>query len=352
MSSGFTSDGLRVGIVGATGQVGRVVRDLLAERNFPIAELRLFASARSAGSTLPWGGAEITVEDASTADPAGLDIAIFSAGATTSKAQAPRFAEAGVTVIDNSSAYRRDPDVPLIVSEVNPQALGEIRKGIIANPNCTTMAAMPVLKPLHDEAQLVRIVASTYQAVSGSGVAGVEELDGQARAVIDKAAELAHDGSAVPFPDPVKYVRPIAFNVLPMAGSVVDDGSFETDEEQKLRNESRKILGIPDLRVSGTCVRVPVFTGHSLSLNVEFARELTVERATELLSTAPGVELSDVPTPLQAAGRDPSYVGRIRQDQSVDGNRGLVLFVSNDNLRKGAALNTVQIAELIAAQRR
>jgi aspartate-semialdehyde dehydrogenase len=347
----FTNDGLRVGIVGATGQVGRVVREILAQRNFPVSELRLFASARSAGSTLPWGGTEITVEDASTADPTGLDIAIFSAGATTSRAQAPRFAAAGVTVIDNSSAYRRDPDVPLIVSEVNPHALGEIRKGIIANPNCTTMAAMPVLKPLHDEAGLVRIVASTYQAVSGSGVAGVEELDEQVRAVVDKAPELAHDGAAVSFPEPVKYVRPIAFNVLPMAGSVVDDGSFETDEEQKLRNESRKILGIPDLRVSGTCVRVPVFTGHSLSLNLEFRREIRVERATELLSAAPGVELSDVPTPLQAAGRDPSYVGRIRQDQSVDGGRGLALFVSNDNLRKGAALNTVQIAELIAAGR-
>jgi aspartate-semialdehyde dehydrogenase len=342
----FTSDGLRVGIVGATGQVGAVVRRLLAERNFPLSELRFFASARSAGSTLPWGDGEITVEDAATADPAGLDIAIFSAGATTSKAQAPRFAEAGVTVIDNSSAWRRDPDVPLIVSEVNPHALAEIRKGIIANPNCTTMAAMPVLAPLHAEAGLVRMIASTYQAVSGSGLAGVEELDGQAKAVVDKAAELTHDGSAVTFPDPVKYVRPIAFNVLPMAGSVVDDGSFETDEEQKLRNESRKILGIPDLRVSGTCVRVPVFTGHSLSLNVEFAEPLSVARATELLFTAPGVQLADVPTPLQAAGRDPSYVGRIRQD----GENGLALFVSNDNLRKGAALNTVQIAELISSR--
>ncbi|MCW2700523.1 MAG: aspartate-semialdehyde dehydrogenase [Blastococcus sp.] len=350
--SGFSSDGLRVGIVGATGQVGRVVREILAERNFPIAELRLFASARSAGSTLPWGGAEITVEDASTADPAGLDIAIFSAGATTSKAQAPRFAAAGVTVIDNSSAYRRDPEVPLIVSEVNPHALAGIRAGIIANPNCTTMAAMPVLKPLHDEAGLVRMIASTYQAVSGSGVAGVEELDSQVKAVVDKAAELAHDGSAVTFPEPRTYVRPIAFNVLPMAGSIVDDGSFETDEEQKLRNESRKILDIPGLRVSGTCVRVPVFSGHSLSLNLEFERALSVERATELLSGAPGVELSEVPTPLQAAGRDPSYVGRIRQDPGVDGGRGLALFVSNDNLRKGAALNTVQIAELILANRR
>jgi aspartate-semialdehyde dehydrogenase len=348
--STFRSDGLRVGIVGATGQVGAVMREILAERNFPLSELRFFASARSAGSSLPWGDGEITVEDAATADPTGLDIAIFSAGATTSKAQAPRFAAAGVTVIDNSSAWRRDPDVPLIVSEVNPQALAEMRKGIIANPNCTTMAAMPVLGPLHQESQLVRLVVSTYQAVSGSGIAGVEELDGQVKAVVDKAAELAHDGSAVSFPEPVKYVRPIAFNVLPMAGSIVDDGTFETDEEQKLRNESRKILGIPGLRVSGTCVRVPVFSGHSLSINAEFARPLSVERATELLSTAPGVELSEVPTPLQAAGRDPSYVGRIRQDQSVDDGRGLALFVSNDNLRKGAALNTVQIAELIAAR--
>jgi aspartate-semialdehyde dehydrogenase len=349
--SGFSNDGLRVGIVGATGQVGRVVREILAERNFPLAELRFFASARSAGTTLPWGDGEITVEDAATADPAGLDIAIFSAGATTSKVQAPRFAEAGVTVIDNSSAWRRDPDVPLIVSEVNPQALADMRKGIIANPNCTTMAAMPVLGPLHKESQLVRLVVSTYQAVSGSGLAGVEELDLQVKAVVDKAAELTHDGSAVTFPEPVKYVRPIAFNVLPMAGSIVDDGTFETDEEQKLRNESRKILGIPDLRVSGTCVRVPVFSGHSLSINAEFARPLSPQRATELLAATPGVELSAVPTPLQAAGQDPSYVGRIRQDPGVDDGRGLALFVSNDNLRKGAALNTVQIAELILAKR-
>ncbi|MCU1668013.1 MAG: aspartate-semialdehyde dehydrogenase [Blastococcus sp.] len=350
-SGSGSGSGLRVGVVGATGQVGTVMRQILAERNFPLSELRFFASARSAGSTLPWGDGEITVEDAATADPTGLDIALFSAGATTSRAQAPRFAEAGVTVIDNSSAWRRDPDVPLIVSEVNPHALAEMRKGIIANPNCTTMAAMPVLQPLHAEAQLVRMIASTYQAVSGSGLAGVEELDGQVKAVVDKAASLTHDGSAVTFPEPQKYVRPIAYNVLPMAGSVVDDGTFETDEEQKLRNESRKILGIPGLLVSGTCVRVPVFTGHSLSLNVEFERALSVERATELLSNAAGVELSDVPTPLQAAGRDASFVGRIRQDPGVDGGRGLALFVSNDNLRKGAALNTVQIAELILASR-
>jgi aspartate-semialdehyde dehydrogenase len=339
---------INVGIVGATGQVGAVMRDILLERDFPVDQLRFFASARSAGTTLQWGDREVVVEDAATADPAGLDVALFSAGATTSRAQAPRFAAVGVTVVDNSSAWRLDPDVPLVVSEVNPEAIRRAPKGIIANPNCTTMAAMPVLKPLHDEAGLVRLVASTYQAVSGSGVAGVAELAGQVAAVPDPTG-LAFDGSSVLLPEPVKYVRPIAFNVLPMAGSVVDDGSQETDEEQKLRNESRKILGIPDLRVAGTCVRVPVFTGHSLSLNVEFASDLPAKRAVELLSEAPGVEVTDVPTPLQAAGRDPSYVGRVRQDQSVEGERGLVLFVSNDNLRKGAALNTVQIAELVAA---
>jgi aspartate-semialdehyde dehydrogenase len=339
---------VRVGVVGATGQVGAVMRRLLAERQFPVDEIRFFASSRSAGSKLPWEGAEIVVEDTATADPAGLDIALFSAGGSTSRAQAPRFAAAGATVIDNSSAFRMDPDVPLIVSEVNPEAVGEARKGIIANPNCTTMAAMPVLKPLHDESQLVRLVASTYQAVSGSGLAGVDELAAQLRAAGELAVELTHDGTALQLPEPQKYARTIAFNALPMAGSIVDDGSFETDEEQKLRNESRKILGIPDLRVSGTCVRVPVFTGHALSINAEFARPLSVERATELLAAAPGVELSEIPTPLQAAGQDPSYVGRLRADQSVDGGRGLVLFVAADNLRKGAALNAVQIAELLA----
>ncbi|MDQ1421921.1 MAG: aspartate-semialdehyde dehydrogenase [Acidimicrobiaceae bacterium] len=332
-----------VGVVGATGQVGGVVLRLLAQRGFPVEELRLFASARSAGTTIGWQGREITIEDASTADVAGLDLAIFSAGATTSRAQAPRFAAAGVTVIDNSSAWRMDPEVPLVVSEVNGDQVRNAPKGIIANPNCTTMAAMPVLKPLHDEAQLVRMIASTYQAVSGSGLAGVEELAGQLAAVGDKATELVHDGAALSFPDPVKYVGPIAFNVLPLAGAIVDDGLFETDEEQKLRNESRKILGIPDLRVTGTCVRVPVFTGHSLSLSVEFARDITVARALEVLGNAPGVVVTDVPTPLQAAGQDPAFVGRVRQD----GSNGLTLFVSNDNLRKGAALNAVQIAELL-----
>ena len=348
----MSASGVNIGVVGATGQVGAVVRKLLAERNFPVANIRYFASARSAGTTLPWGDDEITVEDAETADPTGLDIAIFSAGATTSRAQAPRFAAAGVTVVDNSSGFRMDPDVPLVVSEVNPHAIAEARKGIIANPNCTTMAAMPILKVLDGEAGLQRLIVSTYQAVSGAGLAGGEELLAQVNAAVgqDKTIELVHDGRAVDFPAASKFPATIAFDVIPFAGNLVDDGLGETDEEQKLRNESRKILELPDLLVSGTCVRVPVFTGHSLSINAEFARPLSPERAKELLSDAPGVELSDIPTPLQAAGNDPSYVGRIRQDEGVPDGRGLALFISNDNLRKGAALNAVQIAELLAAK--
>lgn len=340
---------MRIGIVGATGQVGGVMRDILAERKFPVDELRLFASARSAGRTLPWQGGEVTVEDATSADYSGLDIVLFSAGGSTSKALAEKVAAQGPVVIDNSSAWRMDPEVPLVVSEVNPQAARTRPKGIIANPNCTTMAAMPVLRPLHEEAQLTALVVATYQAVSGSGLAGVAELEGQARkAVENDAARLTFDGGAVDFPEPDKFKRPIAFNVLPLAGSIVEDGLAETDEEQKLRNESRKILDIPGLKVSGTCVRVPVFTGHSLQVNARFARPISPERAAELLVGAPGVELSEIPTPLQAAGEDVSYVGRIRADETVE--HGLALFLSNDNLRKGAALNAVQIAELVAAE--
>jgi aspartate-semialdehyde dehydrogenase len=342
--------GLRVAVVGATGQVGGVMRRLLDERGLDIEAIRFFASARSAGTTLPWRGEQIVVEDSATADVAGIDVALFSAGASTSRALAPRFAAAGALVIDNSSAWRMDPDVPLVVSEVNPEALSEARKGIVANPNCTTMAAMPVLKVLHDDATLTRLTVSTYQAVSGSGLAGVAELADQvAHAVTGDLTRLVHDGSSVDLGEPVKYVRPIAFDVVPLAGALVDDGSDETDEEQKLRNESRKILSLPDLLVSGTCVRVPVFTGHSLSINAEFASPISPERARELLAGAPGVVLTDVPTPLEAAGKDPSFVGRIRRDEGAPEGRGLALFVSNDNLRKGAALNAVQIAELVAA---
>src|SRR4051794_2796844 len=323
---------MRVAVVGATGQVGTVMRQLLIDREFPVDDIRFFASARSAGSTLRWRDEDVVVEDASTADPAGVDIALFSIGGSASKVIAPRFAAAGALVIDNSSAWRMDPDVPLVVSEVNGERIRDARKGIVANPNCTTMAAMPVLKPLHDAAGLIRLVVSTYQAVSGTGPAGVDALDKEVRETADRARELVHDGSGVGFPPSDCYVRPIAFNVLPLAGSLLDDESGETNEERKLRDETRKILEIPELPVSGTCVRVPVFTGHSLSLNAEFAAPLSIARASEILRSAPGVVLTDVPTPLEAAGRDPSYVGRLRADPGVPDGRGLALFVVGDNL--------------------
>jgi len=344
--------GLNIAVVGATGQVGAVMRELLEQREFPIKSIRFFSSARSAGSTLPFRGASVTVEDVATAELSGIDIALFSAGGAASKEHAPRFAAAGATVIDNSSAWRLDPDVPLVVAEVNPHAIAEARKGIIANPNCTTMAAMPVMKVLDGEAGLTRLIVTTFQAVSGSGLAGAKELEGQVVSAMSQGdvTRLVRDGAAIDFGAPKIYQKTIAFDVVPLAGAIVDDGLGETDEEKKLRNESRKILELPDLLVSGTCVRVPVFTGHSLAINAEFSRDITPDRAREILATAPGVELSDVPTPLEAAGKDPSFVGRIRADQSAPAGKGLTLFISNDNLRKGAALNAVQIAELIAAQ--
>ncbi len=343
------SSNARVGVVGATGQVGQVMLKILAERNFPMSELRLFASSRSAGNTISFNGTDITIEQADAADYSDLDIVLMSAGATTSRALAEAIGASGPVVIDNSSAWRMNPDVPLVVADVNDDAARNCPLNIIANPNCTTMAAMPVLMPLHREAGLVRMIASTYQATSGGGLAGTAELDQQVRATFDDASKLAFDGRAVTFPEPKKFVAPIAFNVLPLAGSIVDDGSNETDEEKKLRNESRKILGIPDLRVSGTCVRVPVFTGHSLSLNVEFSRPLSAKRATELLSNTPGVILTDVPNPLAAAGIDETLVGRIRNDDSAPNS--LAVFCSSDNLRKGAALNAVQVAEVYLSQR-
>ncbi|MGD0984274.1 MAG: aspartate-semialdehyde dehydrogenase [Acidimicrobiales bacterium] len=337
---------MRVGIFGATGQVGAVMRSVLAERNFPTDGVRFFASARSAGRTLSWDGGQVVVEDVVGADFTGIDIALFSCGATTSLELAPRVAGAGAIVIDNSSAWRMDPEVPLVVPEVNRGALDSIPKGIVANPNCTTMVAMPVLKPLDERAGLRRVVASTYQAVSGAGLAGTSELDEQVRKVAEGAAALAHDGNAVDLPAPVKFPAPIAFNVIPVAGRIVDDGSGETSEEQKFRDESRKILGLPDLLVSCTCVRVPVFTGHSLALNLEFERPLSPEEALTALESAPGVGLCDIPTPLRATGGDVSLVGRIRKDATLP--YGLSLFVVGDNLRKGAALNAVQIAEALA----
>lgn len=339
---------MRVGVFGATGQVGGVMRDLLLARNFPIDEIRFFASARSAGKTLPFGDKQVTVEDIATADFSGLDIALFSAGKTVSKEYAPRVAAAGAIVIDNSSGWRLDDEVPLVVAEVNPEDALNPPKGIIANPNCTTMAIMPVLKPLAVQAGLSRLKVATYQAVSGSGAAAIKAFADQVRAT-DNLEDLTLHGRADEVTDPTPYVKAIAFNALPLAGAIVDDGSLETDEEQKLRNESRKILHLPDLLVAGTCVRVPVFTGHSLAVHAEFDNPISPEEATEVLANAPGVELMDVPTPRDAAGADPSYVGRIRADQSVPAGKGLVFFASNDNLRKGAALNTIQIAELIAA---
>lgn len=355
-----------IAVVGATGQVGRVMRDILVERNFPVDKVRFFASARSAGKTLEFRGEQIVIEDVAataTEDLRGIDIALFSAGGGTSREHSPRFAEAGAIVVDNSSAFRKDPEVPLVVSEVNPQDVKNTPKGIIANPNCTTMAAMPVMGALHKAAGLNRMHVSSYQAVSGSGLAGVDALvrqvldnlggaDGgeagiESGAAADALRKLVHDGSALKAEDLGPYVAPIAFNALPLAGNLVDDGSEETDEEQKLRNESRKILGIPELRVAGTCVRVPVFTGHTMTIHAEFDREITPDTARQLLADTPGVKVVDVPTPLAATGIDESLVGRIRQDQTVDGNRGLVLVVAGDNLRKGAALNTIQIAELL-----
>lgn len=340
---------LTVAVVGATGQVGTVMRELVAQR-FPDATVRFFASARSAGKVLPHLDGEITVEDIASGDYAGVDIAIFSAGGGPSKEFAPKFAAAGAIVVDNSSAWRQDPEVPLVVSEVNPEALNDIPKGIVANPNCTTMAAMPSLKVLHDEAGLARLKVATYQAVSGSGVAGVAELASQVRAGVDRVEELALDGSAVDLGQPGVYKAPIAFNVVALAGNLMDDGTGETDEEQKLRNESRKILGIPDLPVAGTCVRVPVMSGHALAIHAEFDQPITPERARELLEAAPGVNVVDLPTPLEAAGKDGTFIGRIRQDQSVPEGKGLILFAVADNLRKGAALNAIQIAELIVSR--
>ena len=351
---GRTADGAVIGVVGATGQVGRVMLALLAERAVPHREIRAFASARSAGSTVDFAGTEVLVEDAETADITSdghrIDVAIFSAGGGTSLRLAPRFAEAGAVVIDNSSAWRKDPEVPLVVSEVNPEQIAQRPRGIIANPNCTTMAAMPSLKALHDAAGLTRLTVATYQAVSGSGVKGVAELAAQIRAGADAIEALATDGSAAALPAPEVYAKTIAYDVLPLAGSIVEDGSGETDEEQKLRNESRRILQLPDLAVAGTCVRVPVVTGHSLAIHAEFERPITPDEARSLLEAAPGVELADIPTPLEAAGRDGTFVGRIRQDQSVPEGRGLILFAVGDNLRKGAALNAVQIAELVAVE--
>lgn len=342
---------LCVGVVGATGQVGRVMRTLMAERNFPATTVRFFATARSAGQSLDYRGEQICVEDVATADLTGVDIAIFSAGGAASREYAPRFVAAGAVVVDNSSAWRKDPDVPLVVSEVNPGDIATRPKGIIANPNCTTMAAMPALKALHDAFGLRRLIASTYQAVSGSGRAGVDELiAGVEAATPEQLRGLVTDGEAVEFPASRTYVAPIAFNAVPVAGSFVDDGSEETDEEQKLRNESRKILHIPDLAASCTCIRIPVLTTHLVSVNAEFERPVDLDTVYRVIDEAPGVERVEVPNPLAAAGKDGTFAGRFRIDQAVESQRGLAFVVVGDNLRKGAALNAIELAELVAAE--
>ena len=331
---------LTVGIYGATGQVGTVMREVLDGRGFPYRDLRLFASSRSAGRQI--GG--LTVEDVARADHRGVNIALFSMGAGASRAFGERVARAGAIVVDNSSAWRMDPEVPLVVPEVNTTELDRIPRGIVANPNCTTMVCMPPLKVLHDAAGLRRLVAATYQATSGAGLAGVAELDAQVCAVGDKATALTFDGGALAYPPPSVFPGPIAFNVLPHAGSFDGD---ETTEELKFRNESRKILGLPTLGVAVTCVRVPVYTGHSIVLHASFDRPIGPAEATELLARAAGVELVEVPTPLRSAGGDTCLVGRVRADPTVEGGRGLIMFVAGDNLRKGAALNAVQIAEAL-----
>jgi aspartate-semialdehyde dehydrogenase len=334
---------VRVGIYGATGQVGGVMRAVLASRRFPASSVRYFASSRSAGRMLDG----VVVEDVATADHSAIDVALLSIGATASRQWAPSLSSAGALVIDNSSAWRMDPDVPLVVSEVNPSALSSVPKGIVANPNCTTMVCMPVLAPLHRAFGLRRLVASTYQAVSGAGLAGTAELEEQVRAVGEKSAAFTFDGAAVGFPPVSVFAGPIAFNVLSIAGTLIDD---ETNEEHKFRDETRKILGIPTLPVSCTCVRVPVYTGHSVALNAEFESAVSPTEASAVLASAPGVEVVDMPTPLASAGGDTCLVGRIRPDPGVPDGRGVALFVSGDNLRKGAALNAIQIAEELLAR--
>ncbi len=343
--------GVNLAVLGATGQVGMVMRSILEQRNFPVKDIRFMASARSAGQVISYEGHDVVVEDVAKADLSDIDIAIFSAGGGTSKQWAPAFAQAGAYVIDNSSQWRMHDDVPLVVAEVNPEDLDDVPSHIIANPNCTTMAAMPAVKALHDRFGLKRLVASSYQAVAGAGRDGVLQLMNEATAAIDQGADkLVFDGKAIEFPEPTKIVKTIAFNAVPFIGSIVDDGSEETDEEQKWRNESRKILHIPGLPAACTCVRIGVFTSHGMSVQAEFEKDITPDMAREVLRDAPGVELMDVPTPLDAAGKDPSFVGRIRQDQSVEGKKGLSFFIANDNLRKGAALNAIQIAEVMVSK--
>jgi len=336
---------VNIAIVGATGAVGRTMLQIIVERNLDVGELRLMASSRSAGQKVetPWG--EMEIEDLDLADPAGIDIALFSAGGDRSRQHAPRFAEAGVVVIDNSSAFRMEPDVPLVVANVNDHDIANRPRGIIANPNCTTMALMMAIGPLHRAAGLTSMVATSYQSVSGSGKQGMDELLRQTRQLIADPPALQNGGWEDPGGD--LYQRPIGFNVLPYAGTETSQGY--TDEEWKLVNETRKILGAPDVRVEPTCVRVPVMVGHGIAATARFGRPLDRTEALAILSAAPGVQVwqDSTPTPLDSAGIDDVLVGRVRETVGEPG--GINLWAVGDNLRKGAALNTVEIAERILA---
>jgi aspartate-semialdehyde dehydrogenase len=332
--------GYRVVVVGATGNVGREMLNILAEREFPIDDLAVLASSRSQGDEIDFGetGRKLKVQNIEHFDPAGWDIALFAIGSEATKVHAPRFAQAGCTVIDNSSLYRMDPDVPLIVPEVNAHAIDGYRaRNIIANPNCSTAQLVVALKPLHDKARIKRVVVATYQSVSGAGKDGMDELFEQSRNIFV--------GQAV---EPTKFTKQIAFNVIPHIDSFLDDGS--TKEEWKMVVETKKILD-PKIKVSATCVRVPVFVGHSEAVNVEFENEISAAEAQCILREAPGVMLVDkredggYVTPIECVGEFATYVSRVREDPTVD--NGLVLWVVSDNLRKGAALNAVQIAELL-----
>jgi aspartate-semialdehyde dehydrogenase len=333
------SDGYRVGVLGATGLVGTTILELLASRGFPVVELRLLASERSAGKTIEWNGQPLTVQAVSDEAIEGLDLVLSSAGGSVSAEWTPKLVAAGATVVDNTSYWRMKDDVPLVVAEVNPDAL-EGHKGIIANPNCSTMQMVVALKPLYDAAGIERLVISTYQAVSGTGKGAIDELRAQARAVV----------GGYDVPEPQIYPHQIAFNVLAQAGSF-PDGDDHTDEERKLINETRKILGDAEIRVSATCIRVPVETGHSEAVNVETREPLDPDQARQLLAAAPGVTVVDdpaagrYPMAIDAAGKDDVFVGRIRRDPG--NGRALDIWVVSDNLRKGAATNTVQLGELL-----
>ncbi|MFT4035701.1 MAG: aspartate-semialdehyde dehydrogenase [Patulibacter sp.] len=340
---------MRVAVVGATGAVGQLLLKTLERRNFPATEIVPFASERSAGKTLPGYG---TIQPLAPDTVQGFDIALFSAGGSTSKAWAEQFVAGGATVVDNSSAWRKDDRVPLVVSEVNPEAIalatGAQGIGIVANPNCTTMVIMLPLKALHDRFGLTALVATSYQAAGGAGQTGIEELAAQTPIVGADVDQLIHDGAAAAAKvTPSTFAKTLAYNVVPLLGSVGEKGY--TDEELKMRDESRKILGLPELKVAPTCVRVPVVVGHSIEVRATFARPVTAAEATEVMNAFPNLTVRDVPTPLEAAGLDETFVGRVRED--LEDPHSLNLFIVGDNLLKGAALNTVQLAELVAEHR-